>query len=138
MSAKIDFFFTHGHSFTATNVVPDSVEVFDHNTIVYSTNSFKNDVLTSSVHNVPMHDLKFAVVTYGADTNRANTSNIIHGLVTKFDITPTYEQVQAIRTLEIQEKEAAARNERRRVKEAEKFVKRRAKRSAERKESFTK
>lgn len=137
MTVKIEFIFTHGHSFTATGVVETSVYVendTDNSSIVYHSNSVKNDVVTSAEHRVPMHDLQFAVIR----NVEHDTTTIIHGIVKDFDISPSYSELVKLTKLESTERAEKRRAENRKAKEAEKFLARRAKRAAARKEFYSK
>lgn len=134
MTAKIEFFYTHGHSYTATNVDDESIlqnsEVVEY---VSHTQKESLDIMSTNLVTVQKHDLKFAVVTYGADSVHAGNTIIIHGLASKFDIMATFAEADKIRKLEAAEREAEERIAYKRQREAEKFVERRRKRSAERK-----
>lgn len=140
MSSKIEFFFTHGHSFTATNVVNDSLAVTDTH-LHYSVISDKEngDIKISSNVEVALKDLKFAVVTASnPDSEFDGVTTIIHGIAKKFDVLATFEEAEKIRKIEAQERQTQETIEYKRQREAEKFVERRKKRSAERKEQHTK
>lgn len=135
MTAKIEFFYTHGHSYTATGVVTDSI-VYDDNAIQYISNSQKEnlDIESTSLVTVQKHDLKFAIVTFGEDDEDAGKSTlIIHGLVSKFDVLATFAEADKIRKIEAADRETQERVAYKRQREAERFVERRRKRSAERK-----
>lgn len=137
MSTKIEFFYTHGHHFTATGVNADSIVVEPGVEIVYKTVSDNHDVKTKAKHKVPMHDLKFAVVHYGDENPAfAGLTTIIHGLATKFDVAATLAEASKIVAQEKAEVEAEARAKSRREKEAAKFVERRKARGAERKKLY--
>lgn len=134
MTAKIEFFYTHGHTYTATNVIEDSIGSCGE-VVVYVQNTEKEslDIQATSAVTVQKHDLKFAIVTYSADSEYAGTTCIIHGLVEKFDILATFAEADKIRKIEAADREAEERIAYKRQREAEKFVVRRQKRSAERK-----
>lgn len=137
MTTKIEFYFTHGHTFTATGVtnisVLPSIEELSYNSI-----TVKDDIVIESKHTLSMHDLRFAVVNHGPDSPEFGTSTIIHGLQSKFDVHPTYEEVQKVSAFESAELNVVASLKRKREKEAQKFVSRRAKRAAARKEQYSK
>lgn len=135
MTAKIEFFYTHGHTYTATGVIDDTI-ASDGNIIRYSSTTSKEnlDIRTFGVTEVQMADLKFAIVHFGEDSICAGSTSIIHGLVKKFDIMATFAEADKIRKLETQESQAELRTKLHKQKEAAKYVARRKKRSAERKE----
>ena len=95
---KIQFFYTSGHTFTATNVT--SYGEIDAETMQYSTESYRGDIRTVADHEVPMFDLLFAIVTPSHGELPAegeiHTSVIIHGRASKFDITVAPQQAQEI------------------------------------------
>ncbi|ECV9083790.1 hypothetical protein SEPL_065 [Salmonella phage SE_PL] len=139
MTAKIEFFYTHGHHYTASGVIDDSI-VTDGDILSYSSTIEKEnlDIRTIGVTEVKMKDLKFAIVTYSAGSMYEGCTQIIHGLVEKFDIMATFTEAEKIRKLEESEREAEERAQYRRQREAEKYVERRKKRAAERKAERTK
>lgn len=134
MTAKIEFFYTHGHSYTATNVDDQSI-LQDDDIIQYVSNTEKEslDIQSTNLVTVQKHDLKFAIVTYSADSVHAGNTSIIHGLVGKFDIMATFAEAEKIRKLEAEDRATEERIAYKRQREAEKYVERRRKRSAERK-----
>lgn len=134
MTAKIEFFYTHGHHYTATGVIEDSI-VSDGEIVSYTSTTDKEnfDIRTLGVTEVKMKDLKFAIVTYSADSIYHGSTQIIHGLVEKFDIMATFTEAEKIRKLEAADLEAEERAQYRRHREAAKYVERRKKRAAERK-----
>lgn len=134
MTAKIEFFYTHGHSYTATNV--DDESIFTDGAVVrYSNVTTKEnlDIRTVGHTEVKMDDLKFAIVYYGADSDYAGSTTIIHGLVEKFDVLATFTEADKIRKIEAADRELEERIAYKRVREAAKYEQRRAKRSAQRK-----
>lgn len=138
MTAKIEFFYTHGHSYTATNVREGSIS-YDKDEVSYVSVSQKEpfDIEILSTVTVQKYDLKFAIVSYSSDSVHAGCTTVIHGLVDKFDIMATFAEADKILKLEEQQRNAKAKFEFGQKREAEKFVERRRKRSQERKESIT-
>lgn len=137
MSTKIEFFYTHGHSYTATGVDPTTI-TYDGETVKYACINNKEvyDIEVIGLVTVQKHDLKFAIVHFGEDSEHLGSTCIIHGLVEKFDIMATFAEAEKIRKQEAAEREAEERIAYKRQREAEKFVVRRQKRSAERKNHF--
>lgn len=134
MTAKIEFFYTHGHTYTATGVDEDTI-VNDGEVIKYVQRISKEslDIYTTSCVVVQKHDLKFAIVTFSEDSCHSGCTDIIHGLVEKFDIMPTFAEAAKIRKQEVQESQDELRIKLHKQKEAAKYVARRKKRSSERK-----
>lgn len=134
MSAKIEFFYTHGHSFTATNVDEDSI-LHNNDVVGYVSHTAKEslDIQSTNLVTVRKHDLKFAIVTFSADSIHTGNTFIIHGLVDKFDIMATFDEADKIRKLEAEDREIKERIAYKRTREAAKFLERRVKRSASRK-----
>ena len=135
MTAKIEFFYTHGHTYTASNVDEDSIRQDEH-IIEYVSRTVKEslDIQSTNSVTVQKHDLKFAIVTYSADSVHKGNTSIIHGLVGKFDIMATFAESDKIRKIEANDREAEERIAYKRQREAEKYVERRKKRAAVRKE----
>jgi hypothetical protein len=93
---KAQFFYTSGHTFTASGVqkiepfeCEDTGEIY----ISYETESIKADVCSRSEHEVPAFDVLFVIVTPDAEDlaqakaeGRMLTTFIIHGAANKFDI----------------------------------------------------
>jgi|SRR6478609_459465 len=134
MTAKIEFFYTHGHSYTATNVIEESI-CTDNDKVLYVHETVKEDLDIHSTNAVTVqkHDLKFAIITFSADSEHSGYTEIIHGLVEKFDIMATFAEAEKIRKLEAEDRATEERIAYKRQREAEKYVERRRKRSAERK-----
>lgn len=134
MTTKIEFFYTHGHSYTANGVDPTTIS---HNVEVIKyaniTNKESLDIEIVGLVTVQKHDLKFAIIHYGDDSEYAGCTTILHGLVGKFDILATFAEAEKIRKLEAEERETQERIAYKRQREAEKYVVRRQKRSADRK-----
>lgn len=139
MTAKIEFFYTHGHSYTATNVDENSI-LQDENIVEYVSRTEKEslDIESTNLVTVQKHDLKFAIVTYSEDSVYAGNTCIIHGLVGKFDIMASFAEADKIRKIEAEDRLAAERIAYKRQREAEKYVERRKKRAAERKKELVK
>lgn len=99
---KIQFFYTSGHTFTATNVLNyGSNASDDHGTeIVYTTERLRGDVWVTEVSHVPTHDLMYAIITPAhddtTDAGEVMQSVIIHGRATKFDVSVQKKQMDEI------------------------------------------
>ena len=137
MTAKIEFFYTHGHSFTATKVIEESIATVG-DTVIYVNSTVKEDldIFSANAVTVQKHDLKFAIITFSEDSEHAGYTEIVHGLVKKFDIMATFAEAEKIRKLEAEDRATEERIAYNRQREAEKYVERRRKRSAERKASL--
>lgn len=126
---KIQFFYSSGHSFTATNVV--NYGELDPENMYYETVSYRGDVRSEARHEVPMFDLLFAVVTPSANEaplhGSIHTSVIIHGLATKFDINVA--PAQMVQIVDDAHEEALS-DERHRVWKEEEAAKYRARQKA--------
>ena len=134
---KIQFFYTSGHSFTATNVVSYGEAEDDSGIIVYKTESYRGDICTVAEHQVPTFDLLIAIVSpqHGElpEEGEIHTTTIIHGRASKFDIAVAVAQMKEIIGEAHQE---AIIEEKRRVFREEEHAKYRARRKEARQKAI--
>lgn len=129
---KIEFFFTEGHKYTATNVFDIAIGV-DAISYVRDVNPDLDGVVSTQTTTVSMDDLLYAVV------HRAAGVQVIPGIFSKFEIVPIGAEVQKQVNIEREAQgvrnRQALRKVKKDIKNCEGFAARNAKRRAAYEES---
>lgn len=122
-SVKVQFVFASGHTYTANNVL---LVDWDETTVKYvNVKGNDTDSVSISAHAVSKDDLVYALVIDDID----GSTNIIHGLVNRFDVNPTEKLQKALMTAAHDAALAEERNRKWKQKETAKYHKRKKQRA---------